>query len=203
MATSEYGRAHRAYGLAPYSACCACGRQRSNALARRCSSAPTQHARAAYSTQHTAHSTQHAGGTLELDTGCSALCRSVEQRRCTALLVLKSHGRTASLERRAVESQLVAGSGAGRLPWQRGQSEQRPDSSVASLLPRGNTVAVVTRARVPRFRMAVQLCMCTFSCGAGGQRFAPPARPPGLTREDLTFAVTRRLLSLDRIRRCR
>ena len=155
------------------------------------------------STQHTAHSTQHAAGTLELDTGCSALCRSVEQRRCTALLVLKSHGRTASLERRAVESQLVAGSGAGRLPWQRGQSEQRPDSSVASLLPRGNTVAVVTRARVPRFRTAVQLCMCTFSCGAGGQRFAPPARPPGLTREDLTFAVTRRLLSLDRIRRCR
>ena len=64
------------------------------------------------------------------------------------------------------------------------------DSSAASLLPRGSSVTLVTRARVPRFRTAVQLCLCTFSCGARGQRFAPPARPSESTRGDATISVT-------------
>ena len=81
--------------------------------------------------------------------------------------------RTASLERHAVERQLAAGSGAALSPeW---QSEQRLDCSATSLLPRRSTMSVAIRLRAPRFRTAVELCMCTFSCGARGQPFAPPA----------------------------
>ena len=123
---------------------------------------------------HTAHSTQAAHWSPTQDARPCAEARSAVARRSSSPNLTRRRTASYGVARAACSGEAAAaGSGAALSPeW---QSEQRLDCSATSLLPRRSTMTVAIRLRAPRSRTAVKLSMCTFSCGARGQPFAPPA----------------------------